>query len=301
MKAMVREDGISLNSLHVPPPLDDAQGWKKLRASADAFYTASATKLASSLRSTVKSVCVGKTLIHVASPQTVVNDEAVFIDLHGGALVMGGGQACLVAARSQADRHGMLCYGVDYRMPPDDPFPAALDDCVAAYRYALETHHHSKVVVGGRSAGGNLAVALLHRARDEGLPMPGGLVLLSPQLDLTESGDSFEVNRGVDPVLPRSLMPSNLLYAQWADLKHRYLSPLFGEFSGFPPTFIQSGTRDLFLSNAVRLHRALRRVGVRTDLHVFEAMPHGGFTGDTPEDRELISEIERFVSDAVYR
>jgi acetyl esterase/lipase len=110
-----------------------------------------------------------------------------------------------------------------------------------------------------------------------------------------ESGDSFETNRLVDVVLPGSLMSNNLLYAAGADLSHSYLSPLFGDLTGLPGTFIQSGTRDLFLSNAVRMHRALRRAGVSADLHIFEAMPHGGFGGMTPEDRELQSEIARFV------
>jgi epsilon-lactone hydrolase len=114
-------------------------------------------------------------------------------------------------------------------------------------------------------------------------------------VDLTESGDSFALNQLVDVMLPRSLMPNNLLYAGGADLAHPYLSPLFGDFSpGFVPTFIQSGTRDLFLSNAVRLHRALHRAGVPCELHIFEAMPHGGFMG-APEDRELRAEVSRFV------
>lgn len=90
-------------------------------------------------------------------------------------------------------------------------------------------------------------------------------------------------------------MPNNLLYARGADLAHPYLSPLFGDFSkGFPPTFLQSGTRDLFLSNVVRMHRFLRRAAIPAELHVFEAKPHGGFMG-APEDRELAEEATRFV------
>ncbi|WP_239511394.1 alpha/beta hydrolase [Burkholderia sp. JP2-270] len=180
----------------------------------------------------------------------------------------------------QADRLGMRCYGVDYRLPPEHPYPAALDDCIAAYVYVLERFAPENIVVGGRSAGGNLAAAM---------------VLLSPEADLTESGDSFETNRLVDVVLPASLMSNNLLYANGADLALPYLSPLFGDFSaGFPPTFFQSGTRDLFLSNAVRMHRALRRAQVPTELHVFDGMPHGGFMG-APKDMELSQEIARFV------
>ncbi|MFV0624555.1 alpha/beta hydrolase [Sphingomonas sp. ac-8] len=217
-----------------------------------------------------------------------------YLDFHGGALVVGGGEACRAQARMQADQHGAVCYGVDYRMPPEHPYPAALDDALAAYRYVLERHAPSNIIVGGRSAGGNLAAAMLLRGRDEGLPMPAGMILLSPQVDLTESGDSFEVNQMVDVVLPGSLMRNNRLYAGGADLSHPYLSPLFGDLTGFPPTFLQSGTRDLFLSNAVRMHRALRRAHVDAELHVFEGMPHGGFQGNTPEDQDIAAEVSRF-------
>jgi acetyl esterase/lipase len=127
--------------------------------------------------------------------------------------------------------------------------------------------------------------------------MPAALVLLTPEVDLTESGDSFQTNLGVDSVLTGSLAAANLLYAGGHDLTDPYVSPLFGEFTpSFPPTFLQSGTRDLFLSNTVRMHRRLRAAGVDAELHVFEAMPHGGFFG-APEDREMAEEIRRFVGD----
>jgi acetyl esterase/lipase len=122
-------------------------------------------------------------------------------------------------------------------------------------------------------------------------------MLITPELDLTESGDSFQTNRDIDIVLKKGLAECNALYAHGADLAHPYLSPLFGDFAkGYPPTFIQAGTRDLFLSNAVRMHRALRRVSVEAELHIFEAMPHGGFGGTTPEDRELHQERARFLA-----
>ena len=144
------------------------------------------------------------------------------------------------------------------------------------------------------SAGGNLAAALLVRARDEGLPMPAALVLPTPMVDLTESGDTFQTLNGVDGGL-RSQMAVNLLYANGHDLTDPYLSPLFADLSDFPPTFLQSGTRDLFLSNTVRLHRKLLAAGVDTELHIFEAMPHAGFGGTTPEDIELDAAIHAFL------
>ncbi|MGY5804413.1 alpha/beta hydrolase [Rhizobium sp. LEGMi12c] len=295
LRRAVGEDGIPLNALHVMPDVNDFDGWMKLKAFADVYYQAAAERLAAQVRASVQTVEIEGACVHIASPDGAFPEDYVYIDLHGGALVVGGGAACRVGAQSQADQHGIRCYAIDYRMPPEHPYPAALDDCMAVYRHLLTQYRPENIIIGGRSAGGNLAAAMTLRARDEGLPLPAALVLLSPELDLTESGDSFHVNRLVDVILPGSLMPNNLLYAKGADLAHPYLSPLFGDFSkGFPPTFLQSGTRDLFLSNAVRMHRLLRRADVPVELHVFEAMPHGGFMG-APEDRELVGEVSRFV------
>lgn len=292
---LVNDDGVPVNALYTMPQPDDFAGWMKIKAAADGQYAAAVARLAGTLRAGVETVRTGETTIHVATPETMVERDCAYLDFHGGALVFGGGEACRVQARMQADQHGALCYGVDYRTPPEHSYPAALDDAVAAYRYVLERNVPSRIIVGGRSAGGNLAVAMLLRAKDEGLPLPAGLILLSPQVDLTESGDSFQVNQMVDVVLPGSLMRNNELYAGGADLSHPYLSPLFGDLAGFPPTLLQSGTRDLFLSNTVRMHRALRRASVHAELHIFEAMPHGGFQGNTPEDDELAAEVSGFV------
>lgn len=297
LERLVGDDGIPLYARYDMPAADDVAAWTSMKAAVNAQYAAAMEGMAGRLRSTVMTIEAEQATIHVATPEAPFNEHHAIIDLHGGALVFGGGEACCVGARTQADRHGVRCYGVDYRTPPEHPYPAALDDCMAAYRYALARHEPEKIAIHGRSAGGNLATAMLLRARDEGLPMPASLVLLSPQADLTESGDSFTTNRMIDVILPRALMSSNLLYAGGADLSHPYLSPLFGDLRGLPATFLQSGTRDLFLSNTVRMHRALRQAGVNAELHVFEAMPHGGFMGETPEDRDLEAEICRFVQD----
>ncbi len=125
--------------------------------------------------------------------------------------------------------------------------------------------------------------------------MPAALVLVSPEADLTESGDTFSTNRGVDYVIVQGVPDLIALYADGHDLEDPNLSPVFGEFTGFPPTLLQSGTRDILLSNTVRLHRRLRAAGVDAELHVWEAMPHGGFFG-APEDDEIVVEIQRFVA-----
>jgi len=221
----------------------------------------------------------------------------VVFDIHGGALIFGGGESAVrFEAAAISLRTGRVTYALDYRVPPDGPYPAALEDCLAVYAALLAGHKAEDIVVSGTSAGGNLAAALLLRARDEGMPMPAGAILLTPELDLTESGDSFHTLMGLDTVLRSRLTEMNLYYAAGADLTHPYLSPLLGDVAGFPPTFLQAGGRDIFLSNAILMHRKLRRAGVRAELHVWEGMPHGGFSGFTPEDREVSAEMQAFIA-----
>ncbi|THV12486.1 alpha/beta hydrolase [Rhizobium rhizophilum] len=295
----VRDDGIPINALYPMPPAEDHGAWRKLKAAVDANYAGAVLRqdFAEDVEITTKSI--GSAIAYLAIPLQLERADCVYIDLHGGALVFGSGDACREGARIAALRHGIQCYGVDYRMPPDFPYPAALDDCMCVYKHAVDTFGADRVVIGGRSAGGNLALATVLHAQDEGLDLPGAVVLLSPEIDLTQSGDSFQTNRTLDVNLPSSLMQANLLYANGADLSHPYISPLFGQFNkDFPPTIIQSGTRDLLLSNAVRLHRALRQAGATAELHVFEAMPHGGF-GAAPEDEEVAQEMMRFVRECL--
>jgi acetyl esterase/lipase len=230
------------------------------------------------------------------TPQGIPDSGGLILEIHGGALILGAGELCRGMGAGTAFQMQARVWAVDYRMPPAHPYPAALDDCLAAYRAALDTLPAEKIIVSGGSAGGNLAAALVLRARDEGLPLPGGVILRTPEVDLTESGDSFATNLGIDPILGL-LMPVNLLYAAGHDLTHPYLSPLFADFTkGFPPTILTTGTRDLYLSNTVRLHRALRAAGIRAELHVLEAGAHLGFPG-APEGQEIERELRRFVAE----
>jgi acetyl esterase/lipase len=280
------------------PDKHDAKGWAQLRAESEAMLTSMFALRAVGATQKVETRKIAGVTVHVATPESLdpARENLAYLDIHGGALIHGGGEPCRLGARGAATQHGVRAYAVDYRMPPEHCYPASLDDCVAVYRALLDRYRPENLIVGGGSAGGNLAAALMLRARDEGLPLPAAVVLLTPELDLTESGDSFEVNRYVDVVLVEGLMETNLLYADGHDLAHPYLSPLFGDFAkGFPPTYLQAGTRDLFLSNSVRMHRALLKARVPVELHVFEGMPHGGFFG-APEDVELAQSVREFVA-----
>jgi len=280
------------------PDQGDLEGWRTMISASNQMLVAALSPQVEPLHSSVEETSVDGVPVVVVTPDGVADgaDHPIYLDIHGGGLIMGGGEACRVMAQASAAQKQLPTWSVDYRMPPDHPYPAALDDCLTAYRGLLEVWAPERIVVGGASAGGNLAAALMLRARDEGLPLPAALVLMTPEADLTESGDTFQTNLGIDSVLTASLADSIALYAGDHDLRDPYLSPLFGDLTvPFPPTFLQTGTRDLFLSNTVRMHRRLRAGGVDAELHVFEAMPHGGFFG-APEDDELTAEVRRFLA-----
>jgi acetyl esterase/lipase len=280
------------------PPLGDHDAWRRLIQQRSAGAAQMQAPLLERLKADVEATDMGGVAVYVGRPrgERLIDNRHVVFDIHGGALIFGGGEAAVrFEAAAIALRTGRVTYALDYRVPPDGPYPAALDDCLMVYRALLAEHKAEDIVVSGTSAGGNLAAALLLRAKDEGLPMPAGAILLTPELDLTESGDSFHTLMGLDTVLRNRLTQMNLFYAAGADLSHPYLSPLLGEVTGFPPTFLQAGGRDIFLSNAILMHRKLRRAGVRAELHVWEGMPHGGFNGFTPEDRELSAEMQAFI------
>jgi epsilon-lactone hydrolase len=286
-------------SLGLLPDISDKDAWRQLIARSNAAGLARQREASMQLEVDVAARELGGVPCCVATPRRagLLGERHVVFEIHGGALIfMGGGENVRAYAARTSLRSGRVTYAIDYRVAPDHPYPAALDDCLAAYRALVSEVGAERIVVAGVSAGANLAAALLLRGRDEGMPTPAATLLLTPELDLTESGDSFHTMRDLDVVLVRGLMPINLLYADGADLEDPYLSPLFGDVAGFPPTLLQAGTRDLFLSNAVLMHRKLRRAGVRAELHIFEGMPHGGFSGVTPEDLEIHAEVQAFLA-----
>jgi epsilon-lactone hydrolase len=278
------------------PALDDTEGWKSYVAETDGFVRSMVGDATAGFAGTIEERDLGTCLLFVVTPDGVAGDDRrVFLDIHGGAWVLGGGDLCKRTTIASANAVGARVWSVDYRMPPDHPFPTPLDDCLAAYRVLLGERHPNEIIVGGTSAGGNLAAALILRARDEGLPLPAAVVFNTGAFDLTGSSDSWQTNDGLDNVLSGPVEPCTELYAGGHDRREPYISPLFGDLTGFPPAILLTGTRDRLLSDNVRMHRALRAAGVEAELHVWEAAGHGGFLGMAPEDGERFAELRRFA------
>jgi len=290
-------EAIAMRSVDIPPSADDREAWMRYKLDIEVNLLPSFRARAARYDVQSKQMKISGVNSYVSTPPTteIRFKNKIYFDVHGGAFVVLAGEPCRAMGAAVAGNLGLKTVSVDYRMPPDHPYPAALDDCIAVYRSLVEEYGATNIVAGGNSAGGNIVLATMLRARDEGLPLPAGLALLSPEVDLTESGDTFTTNNGIDFLQRPRITAAIQLYANGYDLMNPYLSPLFGDFRGFPRCFIQSGTRDMFLSNSVRLHRALRKVGVDAELHIWEAMPHGVFV-DVPEEAEVNMEVQQFVS-----
>lgn len=279
-------------------PHTDKDAWRAYVAQVEAVMTqVGAARAAAFPAEIVEHRLPNCTLYEVipASLDPAQADKAL-LHVHGGAFIIGSGMSAAYTAQTHASLTGLRSFSVDYRMPPDHPYPAGLNDCLDAYCFLLERYDAARIGFEGSSAGANLVAALALRARDAGLPLPGACVMHTAGVDLTAAGDTFHTNAQIDTVLTEPQPETMLLYAGGHDLADPYLSPLFGDFTrGFPPSILVSGTRDLLLSPTVLMHRALLRAGIEAELHVFEAMPHGGLGGTSPEDRELQAQIAAFL------
>lgn len=279
----------------------DAAGWRRMQTASSAAIEPEMPALRAALRVEVERSRIAGVPVFVITPQQVapVNRDRLLMHLHGGGYVLYPGEVGAGEAMLMASHGGFRCVSVDYRMPPDHPFPAALDDAIAVWRALVAEHDPRRMGIFGSSAGGGLTLATLLRARGEGLPFPAAIAPGTPWCDLTEAGDSRRANAYVDNVLVAPtgwLGGAARLYAAGHDLADQLISPIYGDFTGFPPAILTSGTRDLLLSDTVRAHRKLRRARVTAALQVFEGQSHAQFiTPGVPETAEAFGEIAGFL------
>lgn len=227
--------------------------------------------------------------------------KGVVLYLFGGGYVQGTPAEDLCITATIAEDTGRLVYAPAYRLAPEHPFPAGLEDALAVYRALVTEHGGGNITVMGESAGGGLALSLVLRVMKDRLPAPAKVVLLSPWSDLSKTGDTLTTLQGVDPSLDYDLTLEGAAkaYAGARDLKDPLVSPLYAEFpAGFPKTLITTGTRDLFLSDCARLSTKMRGAGVDCELRVWEGMWHVfEFYLDLPEARASLTEIAAFIQD----
>jgi acetyl esterase/lipase len=223
--------------------------------------------------------------------------ERAILYLHGGGYTLGSIATHRFLMQAIGQATGARVLGVDYRLAPENPFPAAVEDAVSAWRWMLE---HGLVAtrcaIAGDSAGGGLTLATLIALRDRGMPLPGATALLSPWTDLTGSGASVRTKAAEDPMVTQAMLGRMAAAYAADDLRHRLASPLFADLAALPPMLIQVGSAEILLDDSTRLAERARAAGTEVELetwpdmvHVFQAFP------SLAEAGQAIARIGEFV------
>jgi epsilon-lactone hydrolase len=205
-----------------------------------------------------------------------IEPRNVVLYFHGGVYVMGDAALAADLAAQVGRRTQAKVISVDYRLAPEHPYPAAVDDALAAYEALLDSGiAPSNIGFAGESAGGGLVIATLVNARDRGLPLPAAALVMSPYADLTLAGTTMETRREVDPLLSREALQARIDdYTSGQDAALALISPVFADLSGLPPLIIQAGTHEVLLDDALRLARQAAGADVEVTLDITPGVPH---------------------------
>lgn len=223
-------------------------------------------------------------------------DGICIVYAYGGGFVCGGSFEDQVITIPMADRCQARVIAVDYRLSPEHPYPAAQQDMMRVYLEMLRQYGAERLVLAGESAGGNQALGLMQRAREESVELPRCAVLLSPWIDLTNRGDSHGINDTRDMTLNNAWVDAAAkMHAAGTPLDDPGISPLFGDMFDLPPCIVTAGSRDLLLSQSLRLAQNLRAAGVSCDLRIWEGLWHVFEYYLMPEAEQSILEVSDFV------
>jgi len=279
-------------------------GWLKVSNPHPDQLHASIVRLLDRLDLTLSERAIAGVHCYVVQPAPRnLKKNRLLVNVHGGGYVLGAGESGLTEAILVAGATGIRTIAVDYRMPPDHPFPIPVDDAVVVWK-AVTAYAKAPVKVGifGSSTGGAIALEVTQRAISEHFRVPDAVFAGTPWSDLSETGDSYFVHKYADPlVYDGGLSVMAQQYAHGASLKDPRLSPIYGSFVGFPSTLLISGTRDLLLSDTVRVDRKLRDAGAHSELIVYEGQGHGMYLAglDYKETKTFMKDVAAFFRKAL--
>lgn len=225
--------------------------------------------------------------------------KGVILYLHGGGYVSGNIDYAKGFGTILSAKNGIRVFCAAYRLAPEHPYPAALNDAMEAYRYLISYGYEPKdIIICGESAGGGLAYALVHMLRENAQPVPSGIIAISPWLDLTLSGDSFISVGDKDPSLSKECLEYYAdMYAGKEDRENPLLSPLFGDISGFPPSLIFAGGSEILLDDAMRMHKKLRDSGSKSSIYIANDRWHAYILYGVPPSTRNHIQISDFIKD----
>jgi monoterpene epsilon-lactone hydrolase len=223
--------------------------------------------------------------------------ESVFLYLYGGGYYRSSSPASRVVASNLSKACGCRCFTVDYRLAPENKFPAAIDDAYTAYQWLLKQGISPKqIVVGGSSAGGGLTAALLAKLKQNGDDQPAAAVLLSPWTDLTQSSETYVTNADVDPSISKDYLDlAATQYLNGADPKHPLASPIFSDLEWLPPLLIQVGNEETMYGDAEAYAEKARQADVQVEFETFDDVPHAWHNSEqhVPEIPEVWVALDR--------
>jgi monoterpene epsilon-lactone hydrolase len=289
--------------LPLPAP-DDVEGWKKIRNYVppqlrEIFKENNEAALKRYPAKTRNRLLGGVPVVEI-SPPGWTEDGKTLVYIHGGGYVTGGPGFSL--GGWVATETGLRIISVGYTLAPESKWDNTTDQVIAVFQ-ALQTEGYAlkNTAVFGDSAGGGLAAGSVLKMRDKGLGMPSAVVLWSPWADITQTGDTYVTLKKADPILDYPLLLKNAAdaYAAPKDQKNPYVSPVYGDYSkGFPPTLIQGGTKEIFLSDFVRQYHAIDVAGGTAVLDIYEGMPHvfQAVIFDSPESEQAMSKMKKFLA-----
>jgi acetyl esterase/lipase len=285
------------------PASGDRAAWKRVWRENE---TANEPKVKATLKrfepTVVKRKLGGVPVLDI-KPKGWKDNGKALVHAHGGAYAMNSARSRLQASVPAADVTGLRVISVDYSLAPFAKWQKVTDEILAVMRgLEKEGYELKNIAVYGESAGGGLMAGSVLKMRDRGLGMPAAVVLWSSWSDITDRGDSAVTLKNFEPnhVYDRHLKPAADAYAEAKDQKHPYVSPVYGDYSkGFPPTLIQGGTREIFLSHFVRHYRAIDAAGGTAVLDLYDGMPHifqvRPEMWDAPETRAAMTKMKRFL------
>jgi monoterpene epsilon-lactone hydrolase len=273
--------------------------WDRKRAESVAFADQLNKPVLDKLKPTITEEKLGGVPIVRLRPAGWRPTGRTLVFIHGGGYVTGSARASVGEMAAMAAATGDEVLGIEYTLAPRGRWQAVTDEVLAVWRALLKSGVAAQSVgLYGGSAGGGLAAGAVLKMRDAGLPLPGALYLQSPWADITPTGDTITTLAAAEPLLTSETLAWGAdLYADPKDQKNPYVSPVYGDYTRpFPPTLIQIGTREIFLSHAVRQYQAIRGGGHEAVLDAYEGMPHGfpALFADTPEGRTAYGRAAEF-------
>jgi epsilon-lactone hydrolase len=283
------------------PAPDDIEGWKRVHQQRE---TDLEPRVQRTLRQYAPSIVerkLGGVPVLDCKPKGWKESKKLVVYVHGGAYTMASARSSLVKSVPAGDATGYRIVSVDYTVAPHAKWQQVTDQVVAVVQALLQEGHTLKDIgLFGDSAGGGLAPGATLKMRDRKLGMPAAIVLWSPWSDITDTGDTYVTLKHAEPtyLYETILKPAAAAYADPKDQKHPYVSPVYGDYAkGFPPTLIQGGTKEIFLSNFVRQYQAIDAAGGVAKLDLYEGMPHGfqGQLPEAPESRLAFKKMKAFL------